>query len=225
MKALVVAPYEINDPLQSSSIAARTTIPILEHNGFQVTTLEDAHAVRPEFEKVLMADDYDLIAFFGHGHEDSWIADKPERKRISDDPLLDIENISLVEGAFVVAIACFSGEYLGSVAVTVGRAQGFVGFEDLVYLPLAVEDRNYEADFLRTFVTLFLSLAHGYTLHQTKTEFEKSCSKYEMLYEDEQPEFYKIVRAYMAANRDGVVYYGNPNANMGRGIIECNITS
>ncbi len=66
------------------------------------------------------------VFYFGHGSPDAWVLNEGAIR------LVDADNIGAAKGAFVVAMACFSGLELASSAIDAG-VRAYVGFTRKLY--------------------------------------------------------------------------------------------
>lgn len=207
MKALVIAPYrelEEEKVLEGTSILAEICVEALKREAFAVTLLEGPAAKRKNLPK----DHFELVLFCGHGEERSLIGS--DGRAIFDD-----DNVDYFIDSIVVSVACKSAAWLGLSATSRG-AKGYLGFTDLVCLPLSSETHAYRSDFLRTFSVFVLALLEGYTLYQSWLEFKSACLAYASEYDEQKYDIYSDpMRGFMLYNANACHYEGKPSASLG----------
>jgi len=207
-RALAIAPFH-DPPTGTTSLAQRALIGFMEAEGMEVDVLEGRKAERGQFEALIEADDYDLILYFGHGLEDAWLGQVP-----ADRPLMDLANANRVKGSIVVAIACDTLSRLGPEALA-KTCKGYIGYTSVVVAPwMERADRDYRADFVRTFITPAIGLVMGYTLNEAVLETKDLCEEYARLYELERPEFYYFFALCQRYNAEHLSYVGHPRVKL-----------
>lgn len=206
-KALVIAPFH-DCPTETSSTSARSLIDFLQSVGMDVTLLEGDDARFKQFQDALGMEKHDLIIYAGHGGKDTWRGQTP----FSERALLDLENAWWLSGSIVVSIACLTISRLGPKAV-VESARGYLGFSDLVVSPCSTQqfERNYRADFIRTFMSPVVSLIEGKRLDACVFDFRELCISYANLYYREGYQFSGYYEWAMMHNASVFDYLGNPH--------------
>ena len=205
--ALLIAPY-YDMATSITSIAERTLIELLQSEGMTVLTLEGPEATYDNLVQVLKPGYIELVVYLGHGLDDAWIGQQPSPR-----PLLTADEAGLLSGSIVVAIACNSLKYLGNLAVT-KKAKAYLGFLDLVLCPvtdLSMADRNYAADFVRTFIHPVVALIQGRSVSQAVLEFQDLCYYYADLYATKRYDFWEFHSFAMMHNAENFSYAGHPD--------------
>jgi len=214
--ALLIAPY-MDRVTSVSSIVERALIDYLQSEGMTVLTLEGEEATYENLEKILkpplehgfqMAD---LIVYTGHGLDDAWLGQQPKER-----PLLTADEAGLLHDSIVVAISCNTLKYLGNVAVT-KKARAYLGFTDLVLCPITdelVADRNYKADFIRTFMHPIVTLVQGRTVADAVKEFQDLCYYYADMYGTKRFLLWEFHAFAMIHNANNFSYAGRPDVRL-----------
>jgi len=218
--ALCIAPaYDL--ATYRTSTAAKITVTILRQYNFEVDILEREEATRDKFESLLSErfqngkDPWDLIVYFGHGTPESLIGQSDGYDR----PLVDLNNVVDLSGSIVAALACYSLKQLGNRSIST-KTRAYIGWNDLLYLPDTIEgERNFQGDFLRTFVLIPLCLAKGYSVHDTVTEFKSLCDEYITMYLSGTLHFGEDAAFMMTHNRDFIDYAGRPDTKIEAGVV------
>jgi hypothetical protein len=207
--ALIIAPY-YDPPTGTSSIAARSVIDYLLGEGMNVTLMEGDNATYDVLRENMADTAYDVIYYAGHGTSETWIGQAP----YSDTSLLSIEDAYLLSGSMVVSISCSTLRRLGTRAV-IEKADGYFGFEDVVYAPVAERvDRNYRADFIRTFMRPLVSLVEGKSLYDAVVDYKALCKAYGDMYVENRWEFSEFYTYCMTYNGAICSYAGNPKGTL-----------
>lgn len=207
--ALIIAPY-YDPPTGTSSIAARSIIDYLLGEGMNVTLMEGEDAIYDRLRDNLAETSYDLIYYGGHGTSETWVGQAP----YEDTNLLTIDDAHLLSGSMVVAISCSTLRRLGTRAV-IEKADGYFGFEDVVYAPVAERvDRNYRADFIRTFMRPVVSLVEGKSLYDAVVDYKALCKSYGDMYIENRWEFSEFYTYCMTYNGAICSYAGNPKGTL-----------
>ena len=207
-KCLTISSFH-DPPTSTSSTACRSLTDFIKSAGIEVTQLEGDDARFKQFKNALGTEGpFSLILYFGHGCKDSWRGQTPFFERA----LLDLENAWWLSGSIVVSIACLTISRLGPKAV-VESARGYLGFDDLVVAPSATQqfERNYRADFIRTFMSPVVSLIEGKRLDACVYEFRELCISYANLYYREGYQFSGYYEWAMMHNASVFDYLGNPH--------------
>lgn len=208
-KALLIAPFH-DAPTGTSSIAARSLIDFLKSAEMEVTVLEGNDARFKQFQDAMALEGpFDLCLYFGHGGKDSWRGQQPFEKTI----LMDLSRAWWLSGSIVVSVACLSLDRLGPKSV-VESARGYLGFDDLVVAPSCTQqfERNYRADFIRTFMSPVVSLvAEEKRLDAVVYTFRELCISYRDLYYREGYQFSGYYAWAMMHNASTFDYLGNPH--------------
>jgi hypothetical protein len=191
--ALIIAPY-YDPPTGTSSLAARSVIDYLLGEGMEVTLMEGDDATYDVLRDNLADTFYDVIYYGGHGTSEDWIGQAP----YSDTTLLGVDDASLLSGSMVVAISCSTLRRLGT-----------------VYAPVSERvDRNYRADFVRTFMRPLVSLVEGKSLYDAVVEYKTLCNAYGDLYIEKRWEFSEFYTYCMTYNAAICSYAGNPKGTL-----------
>lgn len=207
--ALIIAPY-YDPPTGTSSIAARSVIDYLVGEGMNVTLMEGGNATYDVLQDNMADTDYDLVYYAGHGTSETWVGQAP----YSDMNLISIDDAHLLSGSMVVAVSCSTLRRLGTRAV-IEQAEGYFGFEDVVYAPVAERaDRNYRADFIRTFMRPVVSLVEGKTLYDSVADYKALCTAYGDMYVENRWEFFEFYTYCMTYNGAICSYAGNPKGTL-----------
>jgi len=205
--ALLIAPYY--DVVTSiSSITERSLIDYLESMGMSVITMEGYECTYPNLKRLLEPGLIDLVVYTGHGVSDAWIGQQPAERL-----LLTANDANLLHDTIVVAIACNSLRILGNKAVST-KARAYLGFLDLVILPVTdygMADRNYHADFIRTFMNPVVTLVSGKTVHDSVLEFQDLCNYYANKYAEEEYILWEFHQFAMLHNATNFSYAGRPD--------------
>lgn len=207
--ALVIAPY-YDPPTGTSSMAARSLIDYLLSEGMSVTLMEGADAVYDVLRGHMESNFYDLIYYAGHGTSETWIGQAP----FGMTTLLDLADAELLSDSLVVAISCSTLSRLGTRAV-IEKCRGYFGFEDVVCAPVSERtERNYRADFVRTFMKPVTSLVDGRSLYEAVKDFKGLCAEYGDLYVANRWEFYEFYTYCLTYNAAVCGYAGNPKETL-----------
>lgn len=203
--ALIIAPY-YDPPTGTSSIAARSVIDYLLGEGMEVTLMEGEDSTHDSFVEVIADTTYDLIYYAGHGSSESWVGQAPYSTR----DLLSINDAHLLRGSMVVSVSCSSLRRLGTRAI-IENARGYFGFNDVVYAPVAErKDRNYRADFIRTFMKPLTTLVEGGTLYDSVKDYKALCTDYGDMYTEKEWEFADFYSYCMTYNAAVSGFAGDP---------------
>ena len=206
-KCLTISSFH-DPPTSTSSTACRSLTDFIKSAGIEVTQLEGENARFTEFQDALAMEKYDLIVYAGHGGKDTWRGQIPFEEQV----LLNLERAWWLSGAIIVSISCLTLSRLGPKAVT-ESARGYLGFNDLVVAPSATQqfERNYRADFIRTFMSPVVSLIEGKRLDACVHEFRELCISYANLYYREGYQFSGYYEWAMMHNASVFDYLGNPH--------------
>ena len=208
-KCLTISSFH-DAPTETSSIACRSLTDFLKSAGIEVTQLEGDDARFKQFQDAMGVEGpFDLVIYAGHGGENRWMGQIPFEERV----LMDLENAWWLSGAMVVSIACSTLSRLGPKSVT-ESARGYLGFSDLVVSPSATSqfERNYRADFIRTFMSPVVSLvAEEKRLDAVVYTFRELCISYRDLYYREGYQFSGYYAWAMMHNASVFDYLGNPH--------------
>ena len=205
--ALLIAPY-FDRATSVASIAERALIDYLQAEGMNVLTLEGAEATYDNLVKVLKPGFVELVVYCGHGMNDAWVGQQPAPRM-----LLTADEAELLHGTIVVAIACNSLNYLGNISVA-KKAKAYLGFLDLVLCPVTdhlMADRNYQADFIRTFMHPVVTLVQGRTVNDAVQEFRDLCYYYADLYAEKGYVLWEFHSFAMQHNANNFSYAGAPD--------------
>lgn len=192
-----------------SSIVARFLLTTLRKEGFEVYTLEREDATREKLEGFLMKraeegkPNLNLLIYLGHGLKGSL-----QGQDGVDVSLLDEDNIGMLSGSVVVAIACYSGSGLGRISISKGL-RDYTGWKGLLFLPeVMLDTRGFQGDFMQSFLMIPLCLAKGYTMEHAVREYKKLVQHYIDKYREEKPLFWEQGVAWHNNNLRGVGYAG-----------------
>lgn len=209
MDALVISPFHDLATGRSSTLA-RLVLTVLRREGFDVFALEGPDANREAFQALLVSrakegkKPFSLVLYAGHGLKECLIG----QQNHNSEPLLDEDNIMMLAGAVIIAIACRSAKELGKNSIKKG-VRSFVGFRGDVYLPEVMEDgRNFQGDFLRILLLLPLLAAKGYTVEHIVNDFKELSEQYMKKYREEKYLFYEDAHAWLNSNLKGITYHG-----------------
>lgn len=218
-RVLFIAPY-FDEATKSSSMTVEIAEEIFNSNdSWEIWELEVDSAVRSNFETVIKNyGPFDLVFFGGHGDQLGWIGQLPLysyslSKLARNDYIMDIDNAKLLSNTIVVSIACLVGRLAPSI-INLG-CRTFIGSTDFIYVGYSYEGvKNYEADFIRSFESIPLSLIRGYTVSEALDYFSNVCLTYEQEYEDKQYKYYDTFKENMVRNREGISAYGDVDASI-----------
>lgn len=189
---------------------------VLRRENYNVYSLEGPEVTRENLQALLESrakegkGPFSLVLYAGHGLKECLIG----QENHSSEPLLDEDNIMLLSGSVIIAIACRSGSGLGLKSIQKG-VRSFVGFSGDVYLPEIQEGtRNFQGDFLRTLLLLPLLAAKGYTVDHIVRDYKELSEEYMKKYQENKYLFYEDAHAWLNNNLKGITYHGNPDVTL-----------
>ena len=215
MDALVISPFH-DSATSRSSLLARLVLTVLRREGYEVFTLEGDEVTRDKLHALLESrakkdkPPFSLVFYAGHGLAACLIG----QENHTDAPLLDEDNIMMLAGAVIISISCRSGKELGKDSIKKG-VKGFIGFNSDVYLPESqVNGRDFQGDFLRSFLILPLLMSKGHPIGHVVNEYKELVKGYIDKYTTEQPLFWEDAKAWSNNNLVGILYHGNPSITL-----------
>ncbi|MDO8656757.1 MAG: hypothetical protein Q7K45_05965 [Nanoarchaeota archaeon] len=153
---------------------------VKENRAIRLTELDGLKANRKEVESSLSTTDQTLAFFNGHGDEETIYGH-------DDEPILDRDNVQLMDKKIVYALACSSLVGLGKLAIQNG-ARTYIGYRDeFMWVgdpsASAIPDKDKNAaPFRKVCHILIHSLVRGMptgkSLEKTKAEYKKLIRTY-----------------------------------------------
>lgn len=212
VSALIIAPFH-DEATSSSSVVSRIALDFFRRHNFETYVLERHDATREKLAEVIKAraEPFSVVLYYGHGTYDAWAGQQNGHL----EPLLDINNISLLKGSVIGALTCSAMKSLMKAAIPKGIV-GSIGFSEPVYFPTeSVGTRSFYSDFMRTFALVSLMLSQGETLYEAAQGFRDLALEYAALYEKEKPEFAEDAVEWMKNNAQFIEFAGDPETRIG----------
>lgn len=141
---------------------------IKEIGEYNIINLESKEVTKTNFENAIVKSNPRMIVLNGHGSKSAIFGNNEE--------ILNKDNISLLKSRIVYAVACDSSEELGEIAIDIGKADAYIGYE--AYFMVVIDpsrsstpskDKNLKI-FIKPYATLILSLISGLTVEQAITK-------------------------------------------------------
>lgn len=179
----------------------------------KIINKEKQNSTRRIINEVLRKINPRLIMFNGHGTKSSICGHNNE-------PIIDKENISLLNGSIIYALACCAGAELGETAKDIG-ADCFIGYK---YEYAIAKDPEYEASprkdkiakfFLEPSNLLFSSIMNGQTVDSAVKKAKRKM-KLDLGYLNTTKDmpYAKHYAAFLFGNYSGLVICGNKDAKI-----------
>lgn len=208
MDALIIAPFH-DEPTARSSTVARLALSLFRRENFNVYSLERNEATREGFEAFLNErmqegkGSPEIVFYAGHGLSHCL------QGQNEGEPILDALNVMRLAGSTVLAVSCRSAKELGRVSILEG-VKNFCGWTADLFLPMVQQGtRNYQADFLQTFLLLALLIGKGHTIEYTINEFKELTQHYMDKYKEEKPLFWEDSFSWMLNNQKAIECHGD----------------
>jgi len=175
LSSLFVLAPNIDIATALSGYTAESVVDALRKMRVKFDALFGLNANRLRLELYMRASDYDAVYYFGHGLATSWFG--------VSGVLLTKDNVDLLEGKVVYALACYTAKKLGRMAVSKG-ARAYLGFTEKVYVAFPESEHDYLKDFIRLWASPPILLADGWSTGRVYSYVTSESDKLVKLYEE-----------------------------------------
>lgn len=134
---------------------------------YNIIDLEGVKATKKNFESAIIKNNPKLVILNGHGSKSAIFGNNEE--------ILNKDNVNLLKSKIIYAVACDSSEELGEIAINIGKADAYIGYEayfmvviDPTRSSIPSKDKNLKV-FIKPYATLILSLISGLPVDEAIT--------------------------------------------------------